>query len=111
EAIELHWEPLPHAIGATAALSKNVPRVWSDKPGNLAFEVTLGNHAETVRAFNAAAQSVALTIINQRLVTNYLETRGVVAEYDAVHDRVTLTLASQGSHAIRDTLAADGLKS
>ena len=51
-----------------------------------------------------------LTLVNQRLVTNYLDTRGVVAEYDAARDRVTLTLGSQGSHAIRDTLAGDVLK-
>ena len=56
------------------------------------------------------AKTVSLTIVNQRLVTNYLDTRGAVAEYDAARDRVTLTLGSQGSHDIRDTLAADVLR-
>jgi carbon-monoxide dehydrogenase large subunit len=37
------------------------------------------------------------------LVTNYLDTRGVVAEYDG--ERYTLTLGSQGSHVIRDIIA------
>ena len=44
-------------------------------------------------------------MVNQRLVTNYLDTRGVVAEYDAARDHYTLTLGSQGSHAIRDVTA------
>ncbi|MGA8697218.1 MAG: molybdopterin cofactor-binding domain-containing protein, partial [Xanthobacteraceae bacterium] len=47
---------------------------------------------------------VSLTLVNQRLVANYLDTRGVVADYDAAHDRLTLTLSSQGPYAIRDVL-------
>ena len=41
---------------------------------------------------------VSLKLVNQRLVTNYLDTRGVIAEYDAARDHYTLTLGSQGSH-------------
>ena len=52
----------------------------------------------------SAAHVVELTIVNQRLVTNYLDTRGVVAEYDG--ERYTLTLGSQGSHVIRDIIGA-----
>ena len=48
--------------------------------------------------------SCRLKLVNQRLVTNYLDTRGVVAEYDAARDHYTLTLGSQGSHAIRDVI-------
>ena len=47
---------------------------------------------------------MSLKLVNQRLVTNYLDTRGLVADYDAGRDRVTLTLGSQGSHYLRDTL-------
>ena len=59
----------------------------------------------TGRAFAEATKIVSLTLVNQRLVANYLDTRGVVAEYDAAHERLTLTLSSQGPHAIRDVLA------
>jgi aerobic carbon-monoxide dehydrogenase large subunit len=47
---------------------------------------------------------VSLTLFNQRVVANYLDTRGVVANYDAADERLTLTLSSQGPHAIRDVL-------
>jgi carbon-monoxide dehydrogenase large subunit len=110
EALEVEWQPLPHVVGAVAALMKNVPQVWAEAPGNLAFETTLGEQDATAAAFKSAEQTVSLTIVNQRLVTNYLDTRGAVAEYDAERDRVTLTLGSQGSHYIRDTLAADVLR-
>jgi len=107
DAIDVQWQALPHVIGAVAALQQRAPQVWPHQPGNVAFEVTLGDRAKTAKAVAAAARSVSLTLVNQRLVTNYLDTRGVVAEYDAARDRVTLTLGSQGSHAIRDTLAGE----
>ena len=38
EAIAVDWQPLPHVIGAVAALEPGAPQVWPDRPGNLAFE-------------------------------------------------------------------------
>ena len=108
EATEIDWQPLPHVTGAIAALKKGAPQVWADRPGNLAFEVAVGDAAATKDAFARAAKVVELTIVNQRLVTNYLDTRGVVAEYDG--ERHTLTLGSQGSHIIRDIIAGDVMK-
>jgi carbon-monoxide dehydrogenase large subunit len=108
EAIEIDWQPLPHVTGAVDAMKKSAPQVWPDRPGNLAFEVAVGDAAATKDAFAKAAKVVELTIVNQRLVTNYLDTRGVVAEFDG--NRHTLTLGSQGSHIIRDIIAGDVMK-
>jgi carbon-monoxide dehydrogenase large subunit len=104
EAIEIDWEPLPHVVGAEAALADGAPLVWPNRPGNLAFEVAFGDRRSTEAAFAGAARVVSLKLINQRLVTNYIDTRGVIAEYDAARDHYTLTLGSQGSHAIRDVI-------
>jgi aerobic carbon-monoxide dehydrogenase large subunit len=108
EAIAVDWQPLPHVIGAMAALEASAPQVWPDRHGNLAFEIELGDPLATLQAFTQAAKTVSLTIVNQRLVTNYLDTRGVIAEYDG--KRTTLTLGSQGSHIIRDIICNDVLR-
>jgi len=105
EAISVDWDPLPHVIGATAAIEKGAPQVWPDRPGNLAFETAVGDADATKAAFARAARTVELTIVNQRLVTNYMDTRGVIAEYDG--ERYTLTLGSQGSHIIRDIIGCE----
>ncbi len=110
EAIVVEWEPLLHVIGAEAAFAAGAPLVWPDRPGNLAFEVTFGEKDETGRAFAKAAHVVTLKLVNQRLVTNYLDTRGVIAEYDRSRDHYTLTLGSQGSHAIRDIIGKSVMK-
>jgi carbon-monoxide dehydrogenase large subunit len=108
EAIAIDWEPEPAVIGATRALASDSPKVWPH--GNLVFETRMGDGDATARAFAGAARTVSLSIVNQRLAANYLDTRGVVAEYDQAADRLTLTLSSQGSHMVRDVLCNDVLK-
>jgi carbon-monoxide dehydrogenase large subunit len=110
EAIVIDWEPLPHVIGAVAALEPGAVRVWPQFKSNLSFDVSLGDQAATKAAFAQAERTVSLTVINQRLVTNYMDTRGVVAEYDKASDRITLTLGSQGSHIIRDIIGGEVMK-
>ncbi|RDV05120.1 xanthine dehydrogenase family protein molybdopterin-binding subunit [Undibacter mobilis] len=107
ETIAIDWKPLPHIIGSLEALKKGAPQVWPDRP-NLCFETSAGDESGTRAAFAKAARTVKTTIVNQRLVTNYMDTRGVVAEFDG--DRYTLTLGSQGSHIIRDIICGDVLK-
>jgi aerobic carbon-monoxide dehydrogenase large subunit len=108
EAVEIDWQPLPHIIGAVAALKSGAPKVWAERPDNLAFETEVGDARASKEAFAKAARIVELTIVNQRLVTNYLDTRGVVAEFDG--ERYTLTLSSQGSHIIRDIIGGAVMK-
>ena len=110
EAIATDWETLPHVADAAAALADGAPRVWPQRRDNVAFETALGDQDATKKAFAQAARTVSLKLVNQRLVTNYLDTRGVVAEYDRERDRTTLTLSSQGSHAVRDVLCNSVLK-
>src|SRR5438477_265864 len=78
EAIVIEWEALAHVVGAAAAMAKAAPVVWPELAGghgNLAFETELGDGTATARAFAGAAHTVALTVVNQRLVANYLDTR------------------------------------
>ena len=108
EAVETDWQQLPHVVGAVAALKPGAPKVWADRANNLSFETEVGDARATKEVFASAAHIVELTIVNQRLVTNYLDTRGVVAEYDG--ERYTLTLGSQGSHVIRDIISGAVMK-
>src|SRR5262245_53566754 len=108
EAIAIDWEALPAVIGATRALAPDAPKVWPS--GNLVFETTIGDTEETARAFADAARTASLSVVNQRLAANYIDTRGVVAAYDPDADRITLTLSSQGSHLVRDVLCNNVLK-
>ncbi|MEM8839137.1 MAG: xanthine dehydrogenase family protein molybdopterin-binding subunit [Pseudomonadota bacterium] len=105
EALEIDYEPLDAIVGAEAALDGNAPLVW---PGigttNIANEAAVGDLAKVEAAFEKASRIIDFKVINNRLVCNYMEPRGIVAEYDTDEDLLTLTLGTQGVHSIRDTL-------
>src|SRR4030081_3508318 len=110
EAIEVNWTPLPAAVGAAKAVKKDAPQVWPDHPGNVLFDVPIGDKQATEAAFAKAHAVAEISIVNPRVVTNFMETRAAVCEYDARQDHLTLTIGSQGSHRLREILCQMVLK-
>jgi aerobic carbon-monoxide dehydrogenase large subunit len=110
EAIDVVWTPLPAVVGAANAVKKGAPQVWPDHAGNVLFDVPLGDKIATEAAFAKAHAIAEVSIVNPRVVTNFMETRAVVCEYDARRDHLTLTIGSQGSHRLRDILCQNVLK-
>jgi aerobic carbon-monoxide dehydrogenase large subunit len=106
EAIVITWKSLPAVADTRAAMAKGAPLVWANAPGNIVFDTAMGDKAKADAAFAGAHHTVKLEIENNRLVTNYLETRACIAEYDAKSKSYTLTLGSQGVHGIQSSLAA-----
>lgn len=105
EALDVAYEPLPAAVGVEAALKKGAPLVWPDGKSNVCLDSHLGNKEKTDKAFEKADKIVSLRIVNNRLVANYMEPRVCTAEYDTATKSFKLTLGSQGSHGIRNTLS------
>jgi len=103
EAIEVDWEPLPAISGTAEALNPGAPQVWPGRENNKAYIADVGDADAAKQAFDGAAKIVKIRIVNQRLVTNFMETRGVVASYgeDA---RYTITVSSQGSNMIHNSV-------
>ncbi|MCK1716087.1 MULTISPECIES: xanthine dehydrogenase family protein molybdopterin-binding subunit [unclassified Bradyrhizobium] len=109
EAIEVKWSPLPAVTGVVNAVKKGAPQVWPDKPGNVLFDVSIGDKAATEAAFAKAHAVAEISIVNPRVVASFMETRAAVCEYDAKNDHLTLTVGSQGSHRLRDILCQNVL--
>ncbi|HYY83830.1 MAG TPA: xanthine dehydrogenase family protein molybdopterin-binding subunit [Beijerinckiaceae bacterium] len=105
EAIEVDYEVLPAVVGIRDALKAGAPAVWNEAKDNLAYDATMGDKAAVDAAFAAAARTVRVEVENQRVVTNYMETRSVIAEHDGGTESLTLTISSQGVHGLRDTIA------
>lgn len=109
EAIAVNWTALPAASGAANAVKPGAAQVWSDKPGNILFDMPIGDKAATDAAFAKAHAVAEISIVNPRVVASFMETRAAVCEYDARRDHLTLTTGSQGSHRIRDVLCQNVL--
>jgi carbon-monoxide dehydrogenase large subunit len=104
EAIEVRYDPLPAAIGATAAVAAGAPQLWPAATGNIACEARHGDAAATAAAFARAAHVVALDIVNQRVAPCPIEPRAVLASYDSATDRITLRVSCQTPTGLRDDL-------
>ncbi|HEX2257338.1 MAG TPA: xanthine dehydrogenase family protein molybdopterin-binding subunit, partial [Afifellaceae bacterium] len=105
ELIEVDYAPLPAIVDTAAALADGAPLVWPDRGSNIAFTYERGDQAAAEAAFGRAAKVARLRLVNSRVVSNYIEPRAVLAEYDPEKDRYTLTLGSQGVHGMRAAIA------
>ena len=105
EAIEIEWEELPAIADLKEAATAGAPQVWPERAQNVAFTVELGDREGTEKAFAGAARTVKIELVNQRLVANYMETRGAIAEPASGGEPQKLTVSTQGSHIIRNALA------
>lgn len=109
ESIEVDYDPLPTLVEMRPALEDDAPLVWPDLGSNVAFTCARGAKGATEAAMLRAAKVSRIEIVNNRLIANYMETRGIIAEYDPADERYTLTLGTQGGHGMRDRIAKDVL--
>ena len=110
EAIAVEWTSLASVVGVANAVKKGAPQVWPDHAGNVLFDVSIGDKKAADAAFAGAHAIAEISIVNPRVVTNFMETRAAVCEYDARRDHLTLTVGSQGSHRLREILCKRVLK-
>jgi carbon-monoxide dehydrogenase large subunit len=108
EQIMVDYEPLDVTVGIEASLEEGAPLVWPDYGSNKAFTLGHGDKDKCAAAFENAHHVTKIRIENNRLIANYMETRGCVAEYDAGTERYTLTSGTQGGHGTRDVIC-DGI--
>jgi aerobic carbon-monoxide dehydrogenase large subunit len=112
ELVAVEYEALTPAIDARKALSAGAPQLWPQAAGNLAVDwpgpaADAEANARQVAEIFAAAKFVARTaVMNQRMAVASMEPRGATASYDAATDSYTLRVCSQGTTAMRDSVAA-----
>ncbi|HSO47117.1 MAG TPA: xanthine dehydrogenase family protein molybdopterin-binding subunit, partial [Rhizobiaceae bacterium] len=105
ELIEIEWETLDAAVETATALEPGTPLVYDDQDSNLAFTGQMGDRAKADSVFAKAARVSELTIVNNRLVCNYMETRACIAEWVASEDRWSVFVGSQGVHGMQSALS------
>ncbi len=98
--VEVDYEPLDAVTDAEKATADGAPVVHDDAPGNLAFDWSVG--AGDYEAAAAEADVVVSErIINQRLIPNPMEARGIMADYNGGTDQLTIWTSTQIPHLVR----------
>jgi len=103
EAILVDYDVLPSVTGTAEATRPGAPLVWDEAPGNACFRWQAGDAAAVDAAFAAAAHTVSLATLNNRIHVGSLETRGAIGDYTA--GRYTLATGTQMPHGLKEALA------
>jgi carbon-monoxide dehydrogenase large subunit len=104
------YEELPAVVDTRQALAAGAPVLCPGAPDNVGAEMRHGDPAAAQAAFDAAAVTVKLDIVNQRLAPSPMEPRSTLAWLD--NGRLTLRASSQMPTALRDAVVGHlpGLK-
>ncbi len=106
ELIEVDYDSLPAVTDTAVAVTAEAPQIHPAAPGNLALHYALGDEAGVANAFAQAAKVARIDLVNNRVVVNSMETRGVLAEYDTASGRFTMTSGNQGIFRLKGQVAA-----
>ncbi|MBL8687938.1 MAG: xanthine dehydrogenase family protein molybdopterin-binding subunit [Rhodospirillaceae bacterium] len=104
EAVEIEYRSLPAVTEGPDAIAKGAPQLHDNVPGNLCFHWHDGDAAKVDAAFLGAAKTVKLTLVNNRIVANSMETRGCVASWDKAQGSLFVHTTCQGSHHFKRVL-------
>ena len=116
DAIVIDIEPLPVVVDPELAMTGQPTVIHADFPNNLAVALVPsgtgvsadGKVDDTAvnAAFAAAEVVISQRMVNQRLVPNAMETRGVVAHFEPGKGSMTIWSSTQNPHILRTMIAA-----
>ena len=104
ELVAIDYRDLSAVATMEDAAAPGAPQVHGNIPGNLAFEYEEGDRAATEDAFARAKFVAKLNMTSQRLVSNPMEPRAVMARWN-VDGSLTMYTSSQGVGGMRAQLA------
>jgi len=101
EAVEIAWEELPAALDAERALEPREPKIHKEFDSNLCFQRTIDTGG-----VDAAMQSAHLVVEDTlhfgRHTGVTMESRAIVADYNAAEHSLTVYHATQAPHMMQD---------
>ncbi len=111
DLIEVDYEPLPVAMDVEKAAQPDAPLLYEEFGTNVAFHIGMEESSEEIdRVFQETLDNGGVVVkerfINQRLIPNAMETRGVVADFNKSMKKLTLWSSSQIPHILRNVVAA-----
>jgi carbon-monoxide dehydrogenase large subunit len=92
-------------VDAVAALAEGAPALHAGVARNRAYDWECGDAEATTRAIATAAHVTRLALVDNRLVTCFMEPRAALAEWDAGAGRYTLHAGLQSVHQLATNLA------
>ncbi|PYN61400.1 MAG: carbon monoxide dehydrogenase [Candidatus Rokuibacteriota bacterium] len=105
EAVVVRYAARPAVVDAVAALGDGAPQLHAVATRNRVYDWECGDAAATERAFASAAHVARLTLVDNRLITCFMEPRAALAAWDAATGRYTIHASLQSAHQLAANLA------
>jgi carbon-monoxide dehydrogenase large subunit len=102
DRIDVEYDRLDATVGPTNALD-GAPTVHEEAPANAAFEWEVGDEQATGEAFEAAAHTASVDLVNNRVIPTAMEPRAAVAHYR--DDELVVEMSSQNPHTVQRDLS------
>lgn len=104
DAIRVMYEPLPAVVDAEASMRADAPRLHEELADNIIFH-THYEKGDVGRALEMAEVRLSETFRHARCTSAPMESRGVMASFDALEGILTVWASTQTPHMLRTGLA------
>src|SRR5262249_31165616 len=92
-------------VDATTSLAPGAPELHHGIARNRAYDWACGDAEAAARAMSTAAHVTRLTLVDNWLITSFLEPRAAIAAWDTESGRYTLLASLQSVHSLAVNLA------
>ncbi len=107
ELIALHIDPLPAVTSVLAAQADGAPLLYPETGSNVAGQIHFGDPLDDLeQAMASAPHVVERTLGVQRINHSPMEPRGILADWTASTEQLTVWSSTQSPHVVRQELAA-----
>ena len=104
DLIEVEYDELPAVVDLDAAIESDSTVIYDEFDDNIAFTMPL-DAGDVDTAFAEADHVVSQRFVNQRLIPNSIEPRGVLAEYLPGEGTLTVWSSTQVPHHLKTILS------
>ena len=105
QAVDVSYGPRQSVTDTGSATGENAPLLWDLAPRNICFDWVAGDEDATMRALEHADHVVDIDIVNNRIITNFLEPRAALASYDSNSGDFVIHAGCQGLYTLQRRLA------
>ena len=107
DCLDIEYRQFPAVLQGDDALDPQAPRLYPDWDSNLAGLISTGDDIAACEAvFSEAAHVIEHRSELAPISPHPMETRGIVADWDAAAERLAVWISTQAPHDARDQIAA-----
>ena len=105
QAVDISYRPRKSVTDTGSATASDAPQLWDEAPNNICFDWVAGDEDATAQALARADHVVSLDMVNNRIITNFMEPRAALARFDSKTGNFLIHAGCQGLYTLQRRLA------